>query len=748
MFKKILSSIIIILSIFIAFESFTLKVEALEAPPEYVKTIGYKWKGMLNAQVVIVGTDGYIYVGEGTTPDQGSIEQFDTEGNFIKDWSGFDNTGTDEISGHNKVIGLAMDNTRNIYVVEDSKNIINKYDKDGNLLLSIGSTGTSTGEFQSPTTLALDSNENLYVVDTGNNRIQKFDSQGNYLATLGSLGSADGQFNSPQGIFIDSNDNIYIADTNNQRIQKFNPDFTFNLKLGSSGSGNGQFNAPRGVAVDLIGNIFVADSNNKRVQKFNPDGTFNLKFGSSGSGNGQFNNPSGIFIDSSDHIYVADGGPYSYSRIQKFDNNGGYLTQWGHFGSEVEQFKYPVRLNFDSNDNMYIADNANQRLQILDKEGNLIHIITGLNHITTGIPDSLGDIYISMTGYAIYKYSGQDYSVIRSYPGWGSITLDNNNNLYITKNTTNIIYKYAPDGTEITHWTIHSGGSITSMVVDDELGYFYLNENTGKTLQKYDLNGNYISSWNLAALDSQINYPYTLAIDKDHNIYFTNPSYGAAPDYFYVYKISKDGDLLTKWGGNGHYNNSNFSTPSGVSVDSKGQIYVVDYNNNRIQVYAYPPKSNPIITATPAIIACDTKLYTIHGYLKPKPGGLPACGSDETNPGQVIITYADGTVVNHNNNIDINIATSTKPTNLNNGDIYRFTKDLKLGITDPEVKLLQNYLNTHGYIIATTGSGSINNETNYFGNLTLQALIKYQKEHNIYPDVGYFGPITRKSFFR
>lgn len=105
-------------------------------------------------------------------------------------------------------------------------------------------------------------------------------------------------------------------------------------------------------------------------------------------------------------------------------------------------------------------------------------------------------------------------------------------------------------------------------------------------------------------------------------------------------------------------------------------------------------------------------------------------------------------MVNHNNNIDINIATSTKPTNLNNGDIYRFTKDLKLGITDPEVKLLQNYLNTHGYIIATTGSGSINNETNYFGNLTLQALIKYQKEHNIYPDVGYFGPITRKSFFR
>lgn len=84
------------------------------------------------------------------------------------------------------------------------------------------------------------------------------------------------------------------------------------------------------------------------------------------------------------------------------------------------------------------------------------------------------------------------------------------------------------------------------MVVDDELGYFYLNENTDKTLQKYDLNGNYISSWNLTALDSQINYPYTLAIDKDHNIYFTNPSYGAVPDYFYVYKISKDGDLLTK----------------------------------------------------------------------------------------------------------------------------------------------------------------------------------------------------------
>ncbi|MBU1164401.1 peptidoglycan DD-metalloendopeptidase family protein [Patescibacteria group bacterium] len=74
---------------------------------------------------------------------------------------------------------------------------------------------------------------------------------------------------------------------------------------------------------------------------------------------------------------------------------------------------------------------------------------------------------------------------------------------------------------------------------------------------------------------------------------------------------------------------------------------------------------------------------------------------------------------------------------------FVFSKDLSLGSKGQEVYELQKYLNHNGFIVATTGAGSMGNETTYFGPATQAALIKFQKAKNISPAVGYFGPITR-----
>lgn len=73
---------------------------------------------------------------------------------------------------------------------------------------------------------------------------------------------------------------------------------------------------------------------------------------------------------------------------------------------------------------------------------------------------------------------------------------------------------------------------------------------------------------------------------------------------------------------------------------------------------------------------------------------------------------------------------------------FIFTKFMKLGITDNEVKELQKFLNSKGYLLALSGIGSIGNETNYFGFLTKSALMKFQQDNNLKPD-GVFGPLTR-----
>ena len=58
----------------------------------------------------------------------------------------------------------------------------------------IWDTNGSPNDFHLPTELALDAQGNIYVIDGGNHRVQKFDQNGNFLLTWGSQGAGDGQF--------------------------------------------------------------------------------------------------------------------------------------------------------------------------------------------------------------------------------------------------------------------------------------------------------------------------------------------------------------------------------------------------------------------------------------------------------------------------------------------------------------------------------------------------------------------------
>ena len=72
-----------------------------------------------------------------------------------------------------------------------------------------------------------------------------------------------------------------------------------------------------------------------------------------------------------------------------------------------------------------------------------------------------------------------------------------------------------------------------------------------------------------------------------------------------------------------------------------------------------------------------------------------------------------------------------------------FSGDLTIGSTGEDVRQLQIFLNTNGYTIAETGTGSPGQESTYFGLLTQQALQRYQQAHGIFPANGVFDSVTR-----
>lgn len=71
------------------------------------------------------------------------------------------------------------------------------------------------------------------------------------------------------------------------------------------------------------------------------------------------------------------------------------------------------------------------------------------------------------------------------------------------------------------------------------------------------------------------------------------------------------------------------------------------------------------------------------------------------------------------------------------------TRDLKLGAVGEEVRTLQKFLNSKGFIISKTGIGSPGKETTKFGGATQTALISFQKAKKITPATGSYGPKTR-----
>jgi Putative peptidoglycan binding domain len=135
------------------------------------------------------------------------------------------------------------------------------------------------------------------------------------------------------------------------------------------------------------------------------------------------------------------------------------------------------------------------------------------------------------------------------------------------------------------------------------------------------------------------------------------------------------------------------------------------------------------------------------GPTAPSAAGLPGY-----TPPRPQIDYPNGTVVYLGATTTASTSPPTAPTTSSSSTqsmtaappstSYQFTLNRQLWDESPDILALQQFLNSHGFTVASTGPGSPGNETDYFGTKTYQALVKFQQGNNL-PATGYFGPLTR-----
>jgi ATP-dependent protease HslVU (ClpYQ) peptidase subunit len=142
--------------------------------------------------------------------------------------------GTGTAATFYKPAALAFDSSSNLFVSEFGNHMIRKITSTGVVTTFAGSTtsgsadGTGTAaSFSKPLGLVIDSTDSIYVVDQNNNMVRKVTSAGVVTTIIGTTtsGNTNGVgtsalLNTPNGIAKDSSGSLYISDYGNNLIRK------------------------------------------------------------------------------------------------------------------------------------------------------------------------------------------------------------------------------------------------------------------------------------------------------------------------------------------------------------------------------------------------------------------------------------------------------------------------------------------------------------------------------------------------
>ena len=278
-----------------------------------------------------------------------------------------------------------------------------------------------------------------------------------------------------------------------------------------------------------------------------------------------------VTFDSNGNIYIADMGN---GRIRRVDAITNVITTFAGGGSPPDglgdgglatnaALNYPRGLAFDSQGNLFIADSHNSRIRRVDAITGVITTFAGGG----SPPDGLGDGGLATNAALNYPYG---------------VAVDSSNNVFIADNGNQRIRKVDVSTSIIT--TVAGNGIITGAVdgeggdPTDDLGDGGLA--TSATLYlPYDV---YLdTSGNLFIADNR-NHRIR-RVDASTGIITTVAGNGTVTGSI----DGEGGDPTDDLGDGGAATSATLNNPTGVFVDSLGNLFISDRDTNRVRKVYY-----------------------------------------------------------------------------------------------------------------------------------------------------------------
>ena len=478
--------------------------------------------------------------------------------------------------------GIAFDSAGNLYIADTNNHRVRKVTAGSGIISTVAGVtfggyngdniAATTAKLSSPIAVAVDALGNIYIAELNGHRVRKVAVGTGLITTVAGTGSAgyngdniaatSAALGSPYGLAFDSFNNLYIADSNNLRIRKVTAATGFISTVAGGGTisnastvvaTSAALGGARSVAFDGAGNLYFSEGAANRVRMLNT--TTGVLITVAGTGvpgaNNAFNgdnipatsatltDPYGLAVDSSGNIYFE-----SHLRIRKVAAATGIITTVAGNGSSgyngdliaatSASLYGPYNIALDTFGSLYIADALNHRIRKVATVTGLISTFAGTGSTTFGGDGGLA------TGAKMY------------FPN--DVTLDTSGNLYIAEERNNRVRKVSA-----------ASGIIATVAGTDSAGY----------------NGD-----NIVGTSASLFTPRGLAVDSSGNLYIADVSNDR------VRKVAAVTGVITTVAGTGSrgYNGDGIaatgaalSSPSGVAVDSSGNLYIADTGNHRIR---------------------------------------------------------------------------------------------------------------------------------------------------------------------
>lgn len=298
---------------------------------------------------------------------------------------------------------------------------------------------------------------------------------------------------------------------------------------GKEGSADGEFHFCIGLAIHGE-TLYVTDHYNDRVQAFDFDGKHLLSFP-------VLPHPGGIAADKEGRLYIthfpaaAADAKQDHERISIYDPQGKFIREFGNSGSGDGELSWPGGLTIGPDGNIYVADQTNHRVQVFDKEGKFLA--------------KFGEY-----GTGPGQFGGNTNPKSRA-GGPQFVAFDQDGDIYATEGMPCRVQKLTQSGKPLLLWG----------EAKDEPGHF-----GGK--------------FSFKDKPTEMQGPIGLTVDASDNTIWVVAISGR------IQQFDTNGKYLGGIHGGQGREPGQFKAPHAIAINAKGEIFVADSYNQRVQKFA------------------------------------------------------------------------------------------------------------------------------------------------------------------